>query len=303
MGVITLAELCGGHVHVAPEDFIEVTDVVEAGHPGDFADAVPVLCQEIGADGNAVEVQIIGQRHPGHGSEEPAEMALAHMHSFRHFPETDLTPVVLLQINENRFDMVGGSVFSGFWLVRGNGAGGKRMPYFQEPGLDQQFKARRFLGKEIPDRVEKRQKFLLPCAVGDNVFRKLKPVFKDRGNIFPVDVVTAGAIQKGGGEDQSEKAERLSRSPGCGVERAGGDDDDILFPNVVAAAGNVNSGASPCHHKNFQFFVPVIPDALLHPEGGGYLVEGNGKEGGSMADRFMESRKITQRFVWHRGSL
>ena len=102
MGVITLAELCGGHVHVAPEDFIEVTDVVEAGHPGDFADAVPVLYQEIGADGNAVEVQIIGQRHPGHGSEEPAEMALAHMHSFRHFPETDLTPVVLLQISENQ---------------------------------------------------------------------------------------------------------------------------------------------------------------------------------------------------------
>ena len=123
MGVITSAELCGGHVHVAPEDFIEVTDVVEAGHPG-------------------------------HGSEEPAEMALAHMHSFRHFPETDLTPVVLLQISENRFDMVGGSVFSGFWRGCGNGAGGKRMPYFQEPGLDQQFKARRFLGKEIPDGVE-----------------------------------------------------------------------------------------------------------------------------------------------------
>lgn len=134
MGVITSAELCGGHVHVAPEDFIEVTDVVEAGHPGDFADAVPVLYQEIGADGNAVEIQIIGQRHPGHGSEEPAEMALAHMHSFRHFPETDLTPVVLLQISENRFDMVGGSVFSGFWRGCGNGAGRQAHAIFPGAG-------------------------------------------------------------------------------------------------------------------------------------------------------------------------
>ena len=69
-----------------------------------------------------------------------------------------------------------------------------------------------------------------------------------------------------------------------------------ILPALQSAIIRSNSG-------RFSFFVPVIPDALLHPEGGGYLVEGNGKEGGSMADRFMESRKITQRFVWHRGSL
>ena len=290
-------------MHIAPENFIEVADVIEAGQSCDFADAVLTPGQKVSADGNTVEIQIIGQSHPGYRFKETAEMAFAYVNGFGYFPETDGAAVVFLQIGENRFDVVSSPVCLRFRERRRNGTGGKRVPYFQKAGLDQQLEARRFLCKEIPDGVEESEKLLLPKTVRNNVFRETKAIFENRSDIFSIDIVAAGTVQKGGGEDEGKKAEVQSGSLGRGVESARGNDEDITFLNFMGTAGDVHPGATSRYHKNFQFFVPVTPDALLHPEGGGYFVESNGKKGSSMIDRFMESRKIVQRMVLHSDSL
>lgn len=77
------------NIFVVCYGFVEVTDIVKAGHAGHCADIQRTFPKEAGAHADTVGVGIFQDGHSGHGFKESAEMPFADIEFFRQLRKSD----------------------------------------------------------------------------------------------------------------------------------------------------------------------------------------------------------------------